>query len=310
MEATQPQVYSFTAIDAGPDYLTATAARGAEGRQFRDACELIEQSERAAGGDVHRATLRDYAGYRGVGFFVGVRREDRICVLSGPRCPASFESIARSARNVSRLDLQVSVWTHGEQPALAREAYQQLTSQSRQRGRPRSLTLIQSHPKGETLNVGKRISDTYGRLYDWTAAHTKKEAATVWRYEVEFKRRLAARQASALLCAADRKTHTSNLVHAWFKVRGIPPSFSIEDTRLSSGLKLEEGERDCLAWFEASISKTIAREINRHGLPRVLLALGLSDKVRPIERRSRANAHDAARTLPPKSHRRDSLTGD
>jgi hypothetical protein len=41
-----------------------------------------------------------------------------------------------------------------------------------------------------------------------------------------------------------------------------------------------------LGWFEASVSKTIAKAVNRYGIERVLLALGLSDKVQPILRRS------------------------
>ncbi len=286
MNAEQIPAYHFTAINAGPDWLTATQRRGLDGRAFREVSDAILDEERVAGGDVLPATLRDYAGLRGRGFFVGARRHDRIIVVSGQRCPALFARVAQASGNVSRLDLQVSVWTHGETPELAQEAYRHLKSLPPSRGRPRNLTLIQSHPTGETLNVGKRQSDAYGRVYDWASAHKAGEAKTVWRYEVELKRHLARDGAASLLAASCQATHTSSRVHSWFKVRGLDPTWTNDGFSASQSPVITEPVRDVLGWFEASVSKTIAKAVNRYGIERVLLALGLSDKVQPILRRS------------------------
>lgn len=303
MQTHQPQVYQFSAFEAGVDWLTATGKRGRQGRPFRDALDGLITQGRAAAGDVKAATLRDYSGYRGDGWFAGQRREDSIIVLSGPTAARHFEQFAPLASNVSRLDLQVTLWTHGEQPQYAREQYHYLRQLPAGRGRPRNLTLIQSHPKGETLNVGKRSSDTYGRVYDWAAAHTSSAPRTIWRLEVEYKRAHAARQAAAALAAPSVATHTSFEVHRWFSTRRLLVPFAPEDSRYSCEQSLVERNRDALAWFETSISKTIAREINRHGLERVLTALGLADKVRPVQRKGdSANAHTAG-LVPANRHR-------
>jgi len=287
MDSQANTTYSFTPFHWGVDWLTVTAPADDEGLPFARECEHLRDEERVAGGDVQPATLRDYVGHRGRGFFVGTRRDDRICILSGGLTPARFLTIAQTATNCSRLDLQVSVWTNGEQPEFAREQYQRLKALPPSRGRPRSLTLIQSHPQGETLNVGKRVSDNYGRVYDWSSAHKAGEPRTVWRFEVEYKRHEARRQLAQLVASPNHRERINHQVHSWFSKRQLIPPWPADDTHHSDGTPLLEPERDTLAWLRSSVSKTVRNMIDRHGIEAVLLALGLSDKVAPIERRKR-----------------------
>lgn len=285
MVEARPAPYSHDLIDAGVDWITATQTNGAEGMEFEQLQHALIEEQQLAGREVKRATLRDYTGWRGEHLFSGMREQDSIIVASQDVAARHWQAVSLAARNVSRLDLQASVWTHGEQPALARMAYQRLVRSPPKRGRPRSFTLIRTHPQGETLNVGKRQSDAYGRLYDWTAAHKAGAKATVWRYEVEFKRRVALGHCSTLRASNDPRSETASIVHSWFSKRGVQPTWSDSDTRFSNGDALREPERDALAWFETCLSKTIRKAINRHGLPRVLIALGLSEMVQPKVRR-------------------------
>jgi hypothetical protein len=285
METVKPAPYSHSPIDAGIDWITATKPPGDDAWAFEQQAEAMLSEQREQGRSVSRATLRDYVGWRGESLFVGTRDEDSIIVASSGVAARHWQSVAQTARNVSRLDLQVSVWTHGEQPQLARFAYQRLKRLPPKRGRPRSFTLIRTHPHGETLNVGKRQSDAYGRLYDWSAAHSQGEAQTIWRYEVEYKRSYALAHARTLLNTDDARTAVSSLVHRWFESRGLEPTWHPTGSRLSNGVELRTPVRDPLAWFRTSVSKTIAREIKRHGLHAVIEALGLGDVVVSKKRR-------------------------
>lgn len=293
----QESAYQFSLYSTGVDWLTATGRAGNEGRAFRQALNRLRDEERAAGGDVKPATLRDYTGHRGEGFFVGSRRDDALVILSGPRAAARWSEYVAVASNVSRLDLQATVWTHGEQPQLARQAWNKLRRLPPGRGRPRSLTLIQSHPRGETLNIGRRTSDAYGRLYDWAAAHTKEEARTIWRFEVEYKRHYAARKAAALAHSSDHRAFTSYEVKQWFSMRGVHVPYDVSEYRYSSEVAIGESNRDVLAWFESSVSKTLAKAIARYGIERVLSALDLNDKVRVIPERRKRRSADTARAV-------------
>lgn len=304
MNQVQTSPYSFTPVDANIDWITATAKAGSSGRSFRQVGAGIIDAERVAGREVKPATLRDYVGWRGDGIFVGKRASDALIITSGRHAPPHWESIAQHADNVSRLDLQVTLWTHGETPPLAREEWEHLRNLPPSRGRPRSLTLIQSHPHGETLNVGKRQSDAYGRVYDWATAHKAGAAATIWRYEVELKRLYAWRHSRALLGTTDRGRSIRDTVHAWFRVRGLRMPWSTMDSELSVQLGVLEMHRDPLAWLETSVSKTIAKAVRRHGIERVLLALGLSDTVRPVGGRRKSVATDTPRAVPSNPRRR------
>lgn len=285
METGLPAPYSHSLIDAGIDWITATQLPGDGGRAFRTLSDQLVQEQFDAGREVRSASLRDYSGWRGEHLFVGMRKQDAIIVASQNVAARHWQAVSQAARNVSRLDVQASVWTHGEQPELARAAYLKLKRSPARRGRPRSFTLIKSHPHGETLNVGKRSSDAYGRVYDWSSAHKQDIPQTIWRYEVEYKRQVAASHSAALRSADDPRGACAGLVHQWFSSRGVQPSWQIPTSRLSNGVALEEPTRDALAWFETCLSKTIAKAIRRHGLERVLIALGLNDVVQPKRRR-------------------------
>lgn len=285
METATPAPYSHSLIDAGVDWITASHPVGDDGWKFEQLSDELISDQRETGKEVRRAVLRDYTGWRGEHLFVGMREQDMLITASQEVSARHWADITRKARNVSRLDVQASVFTHGEQPQLARWSYSRLKRSPAGRGRPRSFTLIRTHPYGETLNVGKRQSDSYGRLYDWASAHKAAQAATVWRYEVEFKRSLALGHSRALLTSDDPRTSCAQLVHGWFDKRGVRPTWAMADTRLSNGAALKEPDRDALAWFETCLSKTIKKAIARHGLDKVLIALGLSDVVVKKRRR-------------------------
>lgn len=285
METTTPAPYSHSIVDAGIDWITATKAADDDAWLFEQQAQTMLEEQTEQGRSVSRATLRDYTGWRGESLFVGTRDADSIIVASADVAARHWQTVARTARNVSRLDLQVSVWTHGEQPQLARYAYSKMKRLPPKRGRPRSFTLIRTHPYGETLNVGKRQSDAYGRLYDWSSAHKAAQAATIWRYEVEFKRAYAMGCARTLLSVDDDRTEIQHHVHRWFKSRGVEPTWETTGTRLSNGHALEKPATDALAWFRSSLSKTIAKQIKLHGLDKVLDALGLTSMVVSKRRR-------------------------
>lgn len=273
----------YTPVSAGPDWLTATAKRGSEGRPFIECGNALVRAARAAGGDVQPATLRDYVGHRTDGLFFGIRKEDSIIILSGQRASSDHGKVTQLASNVSRLDLQVTVFTHGEQPRLGLHAYRRLSRLPPRRGARPKLTYIESKPQGETLNYGSRRSDNYGRLYDKASESELGPACTLWRYEVEFKRSAARRFAHALACSVSAATDTRHIVHRWWANRGLEPAWSLDEHQVILDTPIEARERDVLSWFRSSVSRTVANAVNRYGLDAVLEALALTQLVQPLE---------------------------
>lgn len=266
----------YTPISAAPDWMTATACGEGHALVFDNiAYEVLKQEERD-GREVSAALRFGFEGRRATGFFHGRREHDAIIILSGPRTPTLLQTVARAATNVSRLDVQVTVWTHGEQPNLALQGWHSLARSPTQRGRKGTATLIQTRPQGDTLNVNSRRSDQTGRLYDKATEAKLGPARTLWRYEVEFKRAKANHYASALASRDDHATLVTQVVHEFFTSKGVLPTFSKSNAPSVTLSQLPTPDRDMLQWFESSVSVTVARAIKRHGIARTLEALGLS----------------------------------
>lgn len=279
MATAQANPYRFSVVDSGVDWITCTARGKGRRKPFLAQGEAILQEQAGRGVEMSSARLRDYSGWKGDGVFVGSRRDDDIIILKSSRAAAHWQTVAQAATNVSRLDLQVTVWTHGEQPALSRWYYQRAKRLPPQRGRPRTLSLIQTHPAGDTLYVNKRTSDAYGRVYDYATAHKEGPPRTLWRYEVEYKRHLAAHHAHSLLGSGVCQSLVESTVGAWMEGRGVRQTWK-SDSSLRPA-KAEDGlpERDVLLWFETSLSKTVAKAIRRYGVAAVVEALHLSQYV-------------------------------
>lgn len=275
--ATSP--YSFDCVSAGVDWITCTATGSDARKRLESAAEGLLQEEAAGGVEITAGRIRDYVGWQAPGIFAGKRRADSLVRLSAAHALAHWQTVAREATNVSRLDLQATVWTHGEQPALSRWYYQRVRRLPAGRGRPRSFSLIQTHPHGDTLYVGKRQSDCFGRVYDYASAHKKGPPRTLWRYEVEYKRHLALSHANSLLDERVHQSRVESIVASWYDARGVRPAWSFQESSHLERVSDREIERDVLLWFETSVSKTVARAIRRNGVAAVLDALHLSPYV-------------------------------
>lgn len=277
---TQPHVPHVIA-NAGVDWITATAqhastrmcmmefARNQRDR-FMDAAEPIKMGYRLG-----------YYGWQTQHFFHGQREDSSIIVAGGAVAHDVHRSVLNVCDNISRIDLQVTVALPSERPHLAQQAFAALKGGTPSRIKARNVTLIDSHPTGETCNVGKRSSDTYGRIYDKAAQLGNLPARSLWRYEVEHKRDSALAVAGALRSDQRAQVVAKSLVWSWFNARGVLPLFHSEPFSCSQEPIKDAGEHDVLTWFEDSLSITVGRAISRYGLPRVLEALRLASLVSP-----------------------------
>lgn len=266
----------FPTISAGADWLTCTSSPKGVSDALEDAAMAELYKEKAEHGQVRSALRLGFSGHQGDGIFCGRRDSLRMVILSGPRCTPLAKQFIPLATNVSRLDLQVTVWTEGEVPHLAEWSYKKLNGVAPRRGTPSKLLFIQGRPAGETLNVGSRVSDSYGRLYDKAAESKLGEPRTVWRYECEFKRAYAKRFAVALAEAERTETYAIGRVHEWWTKKGLQPSFCNTGEQLDAVRPLMVPSRNVLTWFRESLQKTVSRAISQHGPEAVIDALNLS----------------------------------
>lgn len=292
MQTTSQPAIRADIINAGVDWITATAKEGDNIQASDSLARHVLERALDAGEQVKPESRHGYIGHGSEGFFHGHGQRGRLTIASGAQASSLWSSIHNTHDHVSRLDLQVTIWTHGEQPHLGVQAYRCLRENPPAKVRVKNVTLISNHPKGETCNVGKRISDQYGRIYDKAAEAGLGDERTVWRYEVEYKNRRAGVVGAHLARSARRTSEVAALVRRWFLNRGIEPAFGFDEDSSTLELTLGSTRRDTLSWFRDTLSKTIERQIERHGLERVLDALGLLSQLHlNLERSAETDAN-------------------
>lgn len=275
MQATAQVQIPNDIMHAGVDWITGTAKEAYNRMGMEEFSRRQFERLADAGEQMKLQSRMGYVGYSTNHFFHGRRTGSSIIIASGHTASDIWRSVKDLSDNISRLDVAVTVATPEDRPHLAVQAYKLLSSSPPASVRVRNCTLIDTHPKGETCNVGKRSSDQSARIYDYATAHGAGEARSIWRYEVEFKRGLATSAATALRSSHSDEAVARPLVHAWFSNRGLAPIFSPGPLSCPQDSLPAEVNRDTLAWFRDSVSITVGRAIRTHGLPVVLDALGL-----------------------------------
>lgn len=267
---------------AGVDWITASAQHAASrldllkfGRHQRE--RLMD-----AGATIKQAYRLGYDGWQAEGFFYGQREGGTLVVASGATAHQVHRSLISIADNISRLDLQVTVATPIDRPHLGVQAHAAIKGGSPSRVQVKNSSLISTLPHGETCSIGKRSSDWYGRIYDKATEAQLGAPRSLWRYEVEAKRSAAQRIASALTRLEAPEAVAGGLVWDWFTARGVAPIYARSNFSCAHEPAPAASGRDVLSWFADSLSVTVARAVRRHGIERVISALGLSSQVVPI----------------------------
>lgn len=260
---------SYPIVSAGIDYVTASNAS-----EFNVVMcgqymigMLTELKER--GFHITKSARLGYIGRATDGFFHGYNEGKTLAVLSGDLAREFGAGLIRVSQKQSRIDLQVTVDTCAERPVLSQSAYRVATQMKQKGGRPREFKLTVTHPQGDTLNVNKRTSDSYGRLYDWGAAHKQGEKHRFWRYEVEAKRNYATYLATHFSTPDLDKAISSRLVFNWFKSTLFEPAFEPLGVSCPHERTPAVDRPGVLSWFNSSVSITIEKAIASFGAQRV-----------------------------------------
>jgi hypothetical protein len=203
-------------------------------------------------------------------------------VLSGYDAAVAWRILLPVAENVSRVDLAVTIRTRNEVGDLV-QVYYDWVKQNLGAWEARKLTKIENNKGGQTLYVGSRASDQFGRIYDKGAQDKKLKVPPgyLWRYEVEFKEDRAGKIANQLRDLVDPNASPAQriqqTVYLWFDSRDVPPLFCRAkslplDSTVSARVTTDE---KALAWLSAQVAPTVARLMNKGKTDQTLQALGV-----------------------------------
>lgn len=176
------------------------------------------------------------------------------------------------------MDIAVDCKMKNAQENVIQECYDWL---NRNGGTNIKSSRIVSSDGGETLYIGSRNSEQFGRLYD-KGKHTGKADKGLWyRYEVEYKRSMAKAAArmirDRIALDHDIGQVLSDLVWNWFNTRDTPPIFNRKGQvplEVKAEIISTSDERK-LAWLTSQVSPSVKSLVMSGRGKEVIKALGL-----------------------------------
>lgn len=171
-----------------------------------------------------------------------------------------WKKLVGSKARVTRIDLAVTQSLLIEIEEVPRRYYEALSENDIA---IRNYSLIQNKKKGQTLYVGSRRSEKFGRLYDKGAESGQALPGFRYRWEVEYKKPSSDELARALSAVKEREAETiTAMVFEFFDQRGVPPLFpkSGHVVSLSTQARVTSLDRK-LNWIRSQVRPSIGEII-------------------------------------------------
>ncbi len=233
-----------------------------------------------------------YDGFRAGPIFFGTREDGAMIDASSIAADAAFELVRHAEARVTRLDLQVTVQFPHDDPVRARrmcESAARLRAMREKFGRPWKLRLTDGVGDGDTLVIGSRSSEAYGRSYDkYREAYSTPEGKQLykgqfepgcWRYEVEFKGSKA-RQVAEMVGSS--RGVVMEHVKSWYEEHGVEVPVQANAVPVVRELRRVTDVERQLAWLAKQVAPTVADLIARGYRNEVYQALKLPPPALPL----------------------------
>lgn len=193
-----------------------------------------------------------------------------IVIISGSAAERYWDRLSPADGRVTRLDLCVD-FIHKDIEYLARDLFDNISIDRREQ-KP-GLSLFIGPEGGDTLYVGSRQSQQFGRLYDKGVESGTSPPGHYWRAEVEYKKPLSGLMARELVqeTGEQRVQAIADTVINWFCDRSVPVLGSEAGDRaiqISVEQRITTSEKK-LAWLRTQVGPTV----------RQLVSLGLGKEV-------------------------------
>lgn len=263
-------------LSAGIDWITCTARSPAKVAALLSLGKDLIKQEVGTGGKEQPWYFQGFSGHSAGSVSAGYSGIGACVRASGAAARECAKELIECADNVSRLDVQTTVRSGDHGAGYASDLYRSITRPDGRRGRQLAKTLITSTYSGDTMYLGRRISDMYGRVYNKSAEDKVSEDPPRWRYEVEFKRKVAQAQAQAYAQAESQEEWCTSRVYHWFKDRSVTPPFgplaSCSDSGNSRGSPAQSNQ---LQWLKVGVRPVVQKLAAEYGWPDVLAILGV-----------------------------------
>jgi hypothetical protein len=260
----------------GVDWVTLTA-KDRESRELmlREGKRVLDEAA-AQGDDVCAFRWKGYEGWTTGGCDVANREDTAMVRLHGATAREEWWDVGQFASNCSRIDFQLTFRSQLESPAKSLARCWRAVQRSKAFGKPIEWHYRRDSKKGNTLELGRRPSEKFGRIYDKGKESKLDHYEGCIRLEVEFKGDTAWSNFNLLSSKHSPAEVIPSEVRRFFSVRGVdwgqPPD-------LLFLVKTARSHRDVdrfLRYVHKCVRPGVERAVALRGIDAVCEALGLS----------------------------------
>jgi hypothetical protein len=247
-------------IDAGLDYIRATANGDGSRAKLNGPAYAVFAHDQALGYAIHSAGMIGFYGQKSRHCFIGTREDWSMLQVTGEQCREHWNALLNDCDHVTRIDLQVTVQVEpGTVAATIQKAHDDSIACKSPNGKKWKTKGVSEDGKMQTVYVGKRASEWYGRIYDKYAESKKSQYKDCVRYEIELKGK-AAQEVWEQVRRRGGPGMMGKIVCEWFAAHGV--DIGIGEIPAYSYVKgPAEAHRDdkALGWLARCVSGTVAR---------------------------------------------------
>lgn len=269
---------SYPILSVGIDWVTATSTRGGEVPSILETFSRWQRAWRGVGEEPRKAGTQGYQGTSCASVFLGRREDGWMLRASGVAAQGWAQEVMRAGWHVTRIDLQVTIQVP-DGGRFKHEILRQAVSgrdELARRGRRHKLTAIEGYGDGDTIAVGARTSERYGRVYDKHAETHGEYPPGAWRFEVEFKGDYASAVCEALQGGGNMETTSQSILQSFFTERGVRLPVNLGSEAIDLYIpKVDTSTDKSLRWLERNVRPTVERLIKAGKKQEVMQALGL-----------------------------------
>lgn len=276
-------VASARVLDCGVDYITSTATHQPFIRRLYDVGYLLIESEASEGNSVRKWRGLGYAGTVCGSVSVGIGEQGAIVRLSSGVARDEWVKPFLCSTNTTRLDVQVTVRFGVEASVKLREHWEAIGRVRQKMAKPQKAKLISDHAGPQTIMLGSRSSDRYGRIYDKGLESQLPELQGAVRYEMETKNIVASTLAKILAQEPLERARVIPPLLQWIQKRTGPLGLA---TYSAEGVPCPGKSRaghDKIRWIGTSVRPCVTELVRLGRLKEVIEALGLSEQVTIVE---------------------------
>lgn len=268
---------NWTPLDSHVDWITATAKIGGKANDLLTIGITALQDASQGGGTTRKSNFQGYNGYTNRGAFYGWRLDGACVRFSGELARRHWRAAVDAADNVSRFDIAVTLLADTVERDWALDWRIKAETFPEPGGHPINYTLLWPKYGGETLYVGSRASERFGRMYDKHKESNGVYPEGAWRYEIEYKGKAAGMVSASFANGTDDEGNCYATVARRFNEWHIPlPLQTLPGGFADVGEYARTTNETRFKWLNESVAHSIEHLAADYTANELRSALGLS----------------------------------